>query len=302
MSDFAEHVFFSTLEDKISPFDDKEKVCFLEYEDGYSLSPKCIIRTELTGGAYEALSTREGLYFLKTDIISDTYIDLNNSKETEIIKEIFSFNEKRELFQNNGMIHKRGILLHGQPGCGKTSFINFFLKKFIATGGIAFVVNSPEKFVITVNGLKQIKQINPNKQVVVILEEIDRYEQYYSQLQNFLDGADSIQNLITFATTNNIKNLPPEMLRPSRFDWIISFDKLSTESRKKYLLSKNISEEIAEKWAKDTENFTIAMLKELFVNVHLLENDYDLVLKKLKDSEKYMLTSTYKGIGFNKDK
>lgn len=286
--------------DEPSSLEQKEKVCYLEYDDGYTLSPKCIIRTELSNGIYEAISTREGIYFLKTKIFTDKYIDLSHAKENDLINEILAFKDKAELFKKNDVVHKRGILLYGDPGCGKTSFINFFLKKFTEQGGIAFVINSPERFAVTVEALKQIQNINPDRQMVIIIEEIDRFQSMYAELQNFLDGQNSLQHVITIATTNNIRDLPPALLRPSRFDWIISLEKLSGESREKYLRTKGVEEKLLNKWIKDTDGFTIAMLKELFISVYLLSNDYDLSLKKIQDSEQFMTTSTFKSIGFNK--
>lgn len=300
-SQFINTILFDQLEEP-SSLETKEKVCYLEYDDGFTLSPKCIIRTELTNGIYEAIQTREGIYFLKTKIFTDKYIDLSQSKENDIIKEILAFKDKAELFKNNDVIHKRGILLYGDPGCGKTSFINFFLKKFTEQGGIAFVINTPERFSVTVEALKQVQNINPDQQMLVIIEEIDKFANIFSELQNFLDGQNSLQHVITVATTNHVKDLPAALLRPSRFDWIISLEKLTGEAREKYLRSKGVEDKVLNKWVKDTDGFTIAMLKELFISVYLLSNDYGLSLKKIQDGEQFMITSTFKSIGFNNKK
>lgn len=281
-----------------SNLEEKEKVCFLEYDDGYALSPKCKIKTDIKSGLYEVLNTRDGLYFIRKQVVIDDYINLNNSQEDLLVKDILAFNNKKDIFKDNGVVHKRGILLYGKPGCGKTSFIHSFLNKFVAADGVAFMLKNSNNFFELIEGLKQIQSIVPEKQIVVVIEEIDKYQDIVSDLQNFLDGQNSLQHVVTLATTNNINDISPSLLRPSRFDWIIEYGKLEDEAKRKYLKSKGLETSEINKWVKDSDNFTIAMLKELFISVILLDNDYTLALSKIKDSEKYAKTSTYKKIGF----
>lgn len=293
---------FDELVSEGSMLDDKERVCFLEYDDGYTLSPKCKIRSDVKSGLYEIIGSREGLYFQKKSVILDDYIDLNNAHEQLLIRDILAFGQKAELFKVNGVVHKRGILLYGKPGCGKTSFIHSFLNQFISSGGIVFLIKNINQFFDTIEGLKQLRTILPDRQVVIVIEEIDKFETNYSELQNFLDGQSSLPHVVTIATTNYINELPAALLRPSRFDWIIEFGILTDEARGKYLLGKGVSKKEIDKWVKDTDQFTVAMLKELFISVKLLDNDYTTTLNKIRDTEKHAKTSTYTGIGFKTKK
>ena len=299
MEEFKSFIINDLFEQQSSILDDKDKVCYLEYDDAYTLSPKCKIKHRMNGGLYEVISNREGLFFIKKDVVLDEYIDLNNSTEDVIIDDIFKFKDKAELFKSNGVVHKRGILLHGPPGCGKTSFIGSFMQKFIKSGGLVFLTRNTTQLVNTIEGLKQIQSINPDQNFVLIVEEIDKYDSL-QELQNFLDGQDSLQHIITIGTTNAIQDLPTSLLRPSRFDWIIEFGKLSKDARKKYLESKKVQFDI-DLWVGDTDGFTVAQLKELFISVCLLDNDYEKSLSKIRDAEKHGTINGYnKSIGFKK--
>ena len=77
---------------------------------------------------------------------------------------------------------------------------------------------------------------------------------------------------------------------------------MTDEARGKYLLGKGVSKKEIDKWVKDTDQFTVAMLKELFISVKLLDNDYTTTLNKIRDTEKHAKTSTYTGIGFKTKK
>jgi SpoVK/Ycf46/Vps4 family AAA+-type ATPase len=284
-----------------SQFEGKEKVCYLEYDDGFTVSPKCIISDNVTPGIYTIQYVREGIFFYKQSIVMDDYVDFKGQEQLAIIKEIEDFSHKSDLFKQYGVVHKRGILLHGAPGCGKSCFINNLLTNFVKNNGLAFIIRDGSNLQTTVEGLRLLKSISPNRQIVVVIEEIDKYQsQFEHELLNFLDGQNSFQNMIVLATTNLIGDLNPALLRPSRFDWIIEFDKLTDEQREIYITNKKIDNIDIKKWVKDTNGFTIAMLKELFISVVLLENDYQTSLKKIFDSDKYAKASTFKpkSIGF----
>ena len=282
-----------------SQLEGKERVQFLEYEDGFTLSPKCKITTDVTAGIYAVQYTREGIFFQKQNIIMDDYIDVGDEQQVEIINELQRFSKKIETFKKYGVVHKRGILLHSKPGCGKSYFLNNLLKHFVENKGLAFLVKDAGNLATTIEGLKILKSITPDRQLVVVIEEIDKYQSVEQELLNFLDGQNSLQNTIVIATTNVVENLDPALLRPSRFDWIIEFKALTKEQREVYLNKKNIDNIDIQKWVDDTKDFTIAQIKELFISVVLLENDYKEALRKIKDNEKYQKNSTFKPIGFS---
>lgn len=284
-----------------SQFENKERVCYLEYEDGFSISPKCKITDDVTSGIYSVQYTREGIFYPSLNICLDDYVDLNNATQKEIVREILDFSKKGDLFQKAGIVHKRGIFLHGIPGSGKTSLINHIMSSLIREGALGFFVREPGSLKALIDGLTIIKKISPTRQIIVVFEEIDQFQGQDQELLNFLDGQNSLQNIIFLATTNRIDEVNPALLRSSRFDWIIEVNALSPTQREKYLRSKGIEENI-DTWVKDTDGFTVAMLKELFISVILLENTYKDVLTKIRSMEQHSKLNTFKPkkIGFKK--
>ena len=112
---------------------------------------------------------------------------------------------------------------------------------------------------------------------------------------NILDGVDMIDKVVFLATTNYPERLGKRIInRPSRFDKRFKIDTPNKNSRKTYfefLFSKCKNAKVEEidnidKWVSDTDKMSIAHLKELFIAVVILGNDYDMALKNLKDMKK----------------
>ena len=60
----------------------------------------------------------------QVDRMSDTIVLKNNDKET-LMDELTFFLNNKEWYINHGFIYSLGVLLHGSPGTGKTSFIRY---------------------------------------------------------------------------------------------------------------------------------------------------------------------------------
>lgn len=283
-----------------SQIENKEQICFLEYDDGFTLSPKCIIQNNVTAGIYVANYTREGLFFYKQQLTTDDYVDLKNISLNTIMSELDNFSSKSQLFKDAGIVHKRGIMFYGPPGCGKTSCVNHILKVFVEKNALVILVKNEENLAVAIEGIRAIKQIAPDRQIIIVIEEIDRYIPQAQTLLNFLDGQNSVQNIVVLATTNQIEHLPNSLLRPSRFDMLVEFKDLTAEERTAYLQYKKLDKKVINKWVKDTNKFSIAMLKELFIAVYLLQNDYDMTIKKLtsKISMSTSALSSHDTVGF----
>jgi SpoVK/Ycf46/Vps4 family AAA+-type ATPase len=92
------------------------------------------------------------------------------------------------------------------------------------------------------------------------------------------------------ATTNNIERIPDRIKdRPSRFDKKYEIKKPNEEDRKLYFETKLLPEDLTkyniEKLVKDTKNFTMAHLKEVFISLYILDNEYKEVIERLKKSK-----------------
>lgn len=200
---------------------------------------------------------------LKEQNIGDLII-FEDSMTDMIIQEFDKFWELQEKYEEMGEIHKRGYLLHGPPGGGKTSLIEIIKSKFVSEGNIVIEFNH-----YTMQLVKAIKSIEPNRRVMVTIEDIDAWAKgsNESTILNFLDGDQDFNNIVVLATTNYIEQLPDRIVnRPSRFDRVEFVGFPNSDEREVYLQKKSkfISEDMKQ-WVDTTENWTFAHIKELLL-------------------------------------
>nr|CAD7410221.1 unnamed protein product [Timema poppensis] len=132
---------------------------------------------------------------------------------------------------DRGIPYRRGYLLHGPPGCGKSSYITAL------AGELQFgicVLNLSERG-LTDDRLNHLLSVAPQNSIV-LLEDVDAafssredstqakaaYEGLnrvtFSGLLNCLDGVASTEARILFMTTNYLDRLDPALIRPGRVD------------------------------------------------------------------------------------
>jgi transitional endoplasmic reticulum ATPase len=142
-----------------------------------------------------------------------------------------------ETFKRIGINPPRGILLYGPPGCGKT-----LIAKAVATESEAnFIsVKGPEILSKWVGeSEKAIREVFRKARLaapsIVFFDEIDSLtpvrgmssdsnvtERVISQLLTELDGLEELKDIIVIAATNRPDIVDPALLRPGRFDRLIS--------------------------------------------------------------------------------
>jgi ATP-dependent 26S proteasome regulatory subunit len=177
------------------------------------------------------------------------------------------------------------MLLYGPAGAGKTCVIKLAIEDLIKRKGVVIKFCQPGVFA---EGLRIFREIQPKTPVIVLMEDIDSIIEHYceSDVINILDGVDMIEKVCFIATTNYPEKLGQRILsRPSRFDKRFKIGLPIAETRRIYLKSlmcmKNQFD--INKWVEDTEGFSIAHLKELFVAVNVLGDKYENALNTLKE-------------------
>jgi chaperone BCS1 len=148
-------------------------------------------------------------------------------KET-ILGDVKAFVDSRTWYLDRGIPYRRGYLLHGPPGTGKSSFIQAL------AGELDFdiaILNVAERG-ITDDKLNHLLTLVPPR-TIVLLEDADAAfvnrrqvdEQGYSGptvtfsgLLNALDGVASAEERIIFLTTNHVERLDEALIRPGRID------------------------------------------------------------------------------------
>jgi AAA+ superfamily predicted ATPase len=170
---------------------------------------------------------------------------------------------------------KRGILFVGPAGNGKTHAVKALVN---ALGQPCLYVKSfhtqmPDEYSIRA----VFERARASAPCILVLEDLDSLvtPTNRSFFLNELDGFAGNAGILTLATTNHPERLDPAIIdRPSRFDRKYPFDLPAVEERRVYIAQWNaslqpalrLSEAAAAQIAEQTEGFSFAYLKELFLS------------------------------------
>ncbi len=217
-------------------------------------------------------------------VITDSLVELPDSASERVLSGMDTFWKMEDRYRKHGLLYKRGIILWGPPGGGKTATLTLLSKNLIDAGGLIVICNHPE---ITSRGLAILRKIEKKRRIICILEDIDEIIQKHGEhdLLALLDGENQVDSIVNIATTNYPDRLGARIVnRPSRFDERIMVGMPSAEARRAYL-NHTVGSEPGldlEKWVKDTDQLSIAHLRELTAAVLCLDQKYDVVLERLK--------------------
>jgi len=246
----------------------------------------------------------------KQELNIDELYELPSPEIESILNDIKIFWKKRETYKEYNFVHKRGILLYGDPGCGKSGIIQLCVKDLIENeNGIVINIKEDEDFKAFVDFVPTIRSIEPDRALIVILEDIDSLagEDRYSttKLLNILDGVKQIENVVYIATTNYPEKLQERITnRPSRFDRRYEVQMPSSEIREAYIKNKLTEDDLKsinlEEWVELTDGMSLSHLKELVISVIVMGKDFKESLDTLNSmGEKPKVTSKKKSkLGF----
>ena len=284
------------------PIDDDERKeekisVWLKDKDIIKPSTNISLLQKIEPGIYTVDFSRDhGIYCKKMDVKSDELFVFSDSISEKLLKEINNFWEKSERYKQNNLVHKRGILLEGFPGTGKSSIISILCKEIISKGGVVFKINGIRNLDTYFEFIRYgFREIQPETPVVTILEDLDQYEEIESELLDFLDGKTHLDHHVVIATTNNTELIPDTFLRPSRIDLKIEVPLPSEQTRREYFKFKNTPEDDIENLVKQSEDFSLADLKELYVCIYLLDYTVEEAVGKItapKEKKNYLNSST----------
>lgn len=156
---------------------------------------------------------------------------LDEDKAENILQDVREFLNSRDWYSQRGVPYRRGYLLHGPPGCGKTSYIMALageLEYDICQMNLSNSSLSDER-------LSYLLNVTPSNSLI-LLEDIDAaflsrddleanrsaYQGLgrvtLSGILNVLDGVASSEERILFMTTNYPERLDAALTRPGRVD------------------------------------------------------------------------------------
>jgi transitional endoplasmic reticulum ATPase len=204
----------------------------------------------------------------------------------QLMRDVTSFFEPgtRELYARYLIPYRRGLLLWGTPGNGKTSVIKALIMSLMTrpTDPVpALYVKS-----VTDRGhgdqaalSKVFDKARRMAPCVVVFEDLDSLVKgdVRSYFLNELDGLDSNDGILMVASTNHLDDIDPSIRsRPSRFDRKYAFELPTVAERELYAkywkgkLKQNpdieYPEEVCPLIAQLTDGFSYAYLKEMFVS------------------------------------
>ena len=283
----------------VTPPHEKAKNGSDNFYKQFSIENGCVYRAIsdttkiLPPGVYEINNDNRGYFFLKKPIDTSHLIRFPDTIADNIISDFNTFWKNKKQYLLRGETHKRGYLLWGPPGGGKSCLISLIIKDFIKQGNVVFWFGGH----YTLSGLVQFRRVEKNRKMMIILEDIDsiiQNENLEQQVLQLLDGSHQFSNTIIMGTTNYPENLPDRIInRPSRFDRVEEIGLPSTEDIKLYLemKSKKLKPADIQKWLKDTKNFTLAHIKELLLAYEVFGLDYNIALERIKKMRKKMSSS-----------
>ncbi len=228
-----------------------------------------------------------GLVLVKQIISTDALIELKESTSIQIVHDIQQFWNSKAAFNKRGLLHKRGIMLMGDPGSGKTSTIQLIIQHMIKNNGIVLYPD-PHNPDVVAGCMQMIRRLEKDRPILLILEDFETIvtnphsENIWLAI---LDGEQQVDNIVFLATTNYISKIDKRFIdRPSRFDLLIQIDMPSTAMRKQYISTKEPEMEKDELnlWVKQTKDLSIAHLKELIISVKCFGHTFEDTLARMR--------------------
>jgi hypothetical protein len=259
--------------------------------------------SKLSSGLYEIDIFRGEPIYERKEINVDAFLRFPDSKADKVLNEIEDFWNRNHLFKKYGFLHRRGYLFYGPAGSGKTVLVQQIIKQIIDRKGIVFLCGDPDKLA---NGLHAFREIEPDRQVVCIFEDIDAIIEHQGEdtILSILDGENQIDKVLSIATTNYPERLDKRIVsRPRRFDRVIKIGMPGVAVREMYFKEKlKIQKSELEMWVKETEGFSFAAMAELVISVKCLGNSFEKsvdILKKMQVEKISSAESESGSVGFN---
>ncbi|KRX06738.1 P-loop containing nucleoside triphosphate hydrolase [Pseudocohnilembus persalinus] len=205
--------------------------------------------------------------FVKTPRTVDSVI-LPKKTTDFLIEDVKKFYSREKWYYSKGVPFRRGYLLYGPPGAGKTSFV-YALAGLLNMNICVVSLNSQH---MTDENLQNLLQCTPPKSII-LMEDVDTLYDHRTQLNrsqvtfsgflNCIDGILAQEGHVLFMSTNHREKLDSALIRPGRADVHIKLDhadKYQIEKLFFNLFSENEGVEIAaKKFAEKIPEKTISM-------------------------------------------
>jgi chaperone BCS1 len=165
---------------------------------------------------------------------------LDGNQAEELLADMREFLAGYAWYQQTGVPFRRGYLLYGPPGNGKTSVVKALAGE-LGLSIYLLVLSDPE---MTDNRINDLLSRVPDR-TILLLEDIDcaftRRRRAsgrdagltFAGLLNSLDGVASPEGRIVVMTTNHLDRLDPALIRPGRADVKLAFGNATADQARR---------------------------------------------------------------------
>jgi AAA+ superfamily predicted ATPase len=204
------------------------------------------------------------------------------------------FDADKSFFIDNKIPHRRGLLLYGDPGNGKSTIIRALASE-IEAPVIYWTVGGQGRSEIIDAVFNFVAKVSP---ALLVIEDLDSIsESSRSFFLNTLDGIGTREGIFIIGTTNYPERIDPAIVnRAGRFDRTYFFEAPDYAKRLTFIDNRGIAKFLAEdtdmaEIARLTDKFSFAQLNEVYTSValgHYFDGkvDYQHIIKAMADSNK----------------
>ncbi|KAF9386853.1 hypothetical protein CPC16_007347 [Podila verticillata] len=268
------------------------------------------LKTILMDAMDESYKKKDGKTTIYTSQPYDTYWSSSSTRaprafhsvilakglKEELLHDISTFRNSSQWYHDRGVPYRRGYLLHGPPGTGKTSFI-------VALAGhlrmSVCIVN------LGISGLndQQLDQLlnNAPRNSILLMEDVDAAlikrkagkaqsgsnNVTLSGILNALDGITAQEGSVVFMTTNHIRKLAPALIRPGRCDRKMLFDYADEHQIHgmflKFFLSRSASGHAHNEPGHKPDAITNGVVSDTDAKEKIRKETYDAMINRLAD-------------------
>lgn len=291
----AQIPFFTSSENSWPEFQ-----CFAKsVEDAFSFLEHAneMVRQALMNNITFLVDTEEGVKrrnYGEMAIVSRADVMLEQKVKTDIFRSIDEFfKDGGQFFKEYGVPYKRGILLYGAPGNGKTTLVKSITGSTNAPVIYWQITEYTNSYTIQeVFGI--VSRLAP---AIMVIEDIDSMPEFTrSVFLNTLDGTQSREGLFIIGTTNYPEKIDPALInRAGRFDRAYEIPSPNKELRKSYLEKLDVksifTDSQLEHMAELSKGLSISQMNELYMSSALNwhyegDSNYENSIRELQKQNK----------------
>ena len=170
----------------------------------------------------------------------------------DILRQILDILKRPEVYKRKGISIPRGLLMESDPGLGKSLLASILMEESERKPFVFRKTSQENSFLDELRAVfAMAKEEAPS---ILLLEDLNLYVESNSPyapewacLQACIDDAKDT-DLFVIATTNDTRYMPPSLLRPGRFDYVIYLQppigEIAENIVSYYLRDKDLAEDV----------------------------------------------------------